>query len=254
MTMQSLHDSGLENWHDFEVSSRREIVALLRSIGEKNQLVRMLIHGEADVCVTAILGVDPDSNSVLLDCSVDRQQNQRILAAPRVSFETTLDKIRILFAADGVSATAFDGAAALKVAIPASLIRLQRREYYRMATPVSNPVHAIIPMPAELGGGSNLFPLADISCGGIAILDNKLVLGNRVGSNYPGCRIDLPEVGTVTTTLQIRNSIDLTLLNNKTNRRVGCEFIDISRGNLAYVQRYITKLERERNARIAGLG
>ncbi|HEX9172807.1 MAG TPA: flagellar regulator YcgR PilZN domain-containing protein, partial [Telluria sp.] len=47
--------SELENWHDYEVASRREIVALLRQIAEKNQLIRMLVHGEADVCVTTIL-------------------------------------------------------------------------------------------------------------------------------------------------------------------------------------------------------
>lgn len=252
--MQPFHDAGLENWHDFEVESRREIIALLRSIGEKNQLIRMLIHGESDVCVTSILDVDPDTNSLILDCSINKEQNQRILGAKRISFETTLDKIRILFTADSVQPATFENGPALKTAIPASMIRLQRREYYRMATPVSNPVRAIIPLPEELGGGTNSFPLADISCGGIAILDNKLLLGNTIGNNYPGCRIDLPDVGTVTTTLQIRNSLDLTLLNAKTNRRLGCEFVDISRGNLAYVQRYITKLERERNARIAGLG
>ena len=123
-----------------------------------------------------------------------------------------------------------------------------------MPTPLTNPVPALVPMPFELGGGNATFPLADISCGGIAILDNKLVLGNTIGNNYADCRIDLPDIGMVTATLQIRNSLDLTLLNNKSNRRLGCHFIDISRGNLAMVQRYITKLERERNARIAGLG
>jgi c-di-GMP-binding flagellar brake protein YcgR len=46
----------------------------------------------------------------------------------------------------------------------------------------------------------------------------------------------------------------MTMLNNKTNRRLGCQFVDISRGNMASVQRYITRLERERNARMAGLG
>jgi hypothetical protein len=30
--------------------------------------------------------------------------------------------------------------------------------------------------------------------------------------------------------------------------------MDISRGNMAAVQRYITRLERERNAKLAGLG
>ena len=42
-------------------------------------------------------------------------------------------------------------------------------------------------------------------------------------------------MGPVTVTLQLRNSLDMTLLNNKTNRRLGCEFVGISRGNLAAV-------------------
>ncbi len=250
--MQSPNDSELENWHDYEVVSRKEIISLLRSIGEKNQLIRMLIHGEGDVCVTSILDVLPDTNTVVLDCSINKDQNQRILYAKKVGFETTLDKIRILFKSETVQEIAFEGSPAFRIDIPETMIRLQRREYYRMATPVSNPVRATIPLPEELGGGSGVFPLADISCGGIAILDNKLILGNTIGHNYPNCRIDLPEVGTVMTTLQVRNSLDMTLLNSKTNRRLGCEFVDISRGNLANVQRYITKLERERNARIAG--
>ena len=252
--MQTQDDNRFENWHDFEVDSRREIVSLLRSLGEKNQLIRMLVHGEADVCVTSILAVDADTNSLYLDCSVDPAQNARIMAAKRLAFETTLDKIRILFSTEQtLSTTTFNGGPALLMEIPDTLIRLQRREFYRMATPVSNPVRATIPIPPELGGGNAMVPLADISCGGIAILDNKLVLGNTIGNKYPSCRIDLPEIGLVTTGLRIRNSLELTLLNNKSNRRLGCEFIDISRGNLALVQRYITRLERERNARVAGL-
>jgi c-di-GMP-binding flagellar brake protein YcgR len=244
----------MENWHDFEVSSRREIIALLRSIGEKNQLVRMLIQGESDVCVTSVLEVDPDTDTLVLDRSIDRAQNERIVKAERISFETTLDKIRILFTTDDVRETSYQNAPALMMDLPSTLIRLQRREYYRMATPVSNPVRVVVPMPEELGGGTQVFPLADISCGGIAILDNKAVLGDSIGHDYRLCRIDLPDIGLVTTTLQVRNALDITLLNNKTNRRLGCQFVDISRGNLGMVQRYITKLERERNARLAGLG
>ena len=246
-------DSLLENWHDYEVDSPREIIALLRSIGERNQMIRMLVHGEADVCVTSILDVDPDSDSLILDCSINADQNRRIVLAKRLSFETTLDKIRILFASEHVEETVYENGPAFRMAIPETMIRLQRREYYRMSTPVSTPVRVIIPLPAELGGGTGAFPLSDISCGGIAILDNKLQLGNTIGHNYDGCRLELPEIGPVTMSLQIRNSLDLTLLNSKTQRRLGCEFVNLSRGALASVQRYITKLERERNARVSGL-
>lgn len=245
-------DEALENWHDFEIEARKEIVALLRSIGQKNQLIRMLIQGESDVCVTSILEVDDARDTVVLDTSIDEDQNKRIANAERLSFETTLDKVRILFAAERIEAVTHEGEPAFRISVPLTLIRLQRREFYRMNTPVTNPVRVVIPLPDELGGPTS-FPLADISCGGIAILDNKMILGDAIGKVFPGCRIDLPEIGAVTTSLQVRNSLDMTLLNNKTNRRLGCEFTDIQRSMLAYVQRYITKLERERNARIAGM-
>jgi c-di-GMP-binding flagellar brake protein YcgR len=251
--MQAITAAEIEAWHDYDVESPREIVALLRQLGEKNQLIRMLIKGEADVCVTSLLHVDPDTETVIIDRSVNAEQNARIVAAGTVRCDTSLDKIRIVFGLDNLSEVEFEGGSALRCAIPASLIRLQRREFYRMPTPVTNPVRATIPLPAELGGDAAVFPLADISCGGIAIYDNKMQLGTTIGETYANCRIDLPEIGPVTCSLQVRNSMDMTLLNNKTSRRLGCQFVDISRANLAAVQRYITKLERERNARLSGL-
>ena len=248
-----MDEAELEDWHDYEVGSRREIVALLRQIGEHNQLIRMLIRGEADVCVTTILAVDEDSNTIVLDRSIDQAQNLRIVSAPRVKCETTLDKIRILFGAVNLAPTTWRGEPALRADIPPTLIRLQRREYYRMPTPVTNPVRALIPVPFETGGGMGVFALHDISVGGVALLDSKLQLGTTVGRVIEGCRIELPEIGPIATALEIRNSLDLTLLNHKTTRRLGCRFVDISRGGLAAVQRYITKLERERNAKLAGL-
>lgn len=251
--MQTTNDPSLENWHDYEVESPREIVALLRSLRDKHQLVHMLINGGPEACVSSIVEVDADNDTVILDKPADAEQYRRLLGARRVGFETSLDKIRIMFSTAEMSETRHMGGIALCFPIPETLVRLQRREYYRMPTPVTNPVRVTISMPPVLGG-QQTFPIADISCGGIAILDNKLQLGSTIGATFDNCKIELPETGTVSATLQIRNFLDMTLLNSKTNRRVGCEFIDLSRGNLAMVQRYITKLERERNSRFAGLG
>lgn len=245
--------SNIENWHNYQVESRREVIALLRSIGEKNQLLRLLINGEADVAVTSVLDVNPDEDEVIIDCSISSEQNQRIISARRLAFETTLDKIRIMFWTDGVYDAVYAGRPAFAFPTPTNMIRLQRRDLYRMETPLSNPVRCVIPLPEDLGGAICNFPLADISGGGIALMDEKMVLDNTIGRNYKNCRIDLKDIGTVVTTLQIRSSHDMTLLNGKTNRRLGCQFFDISRGMLNMVQKYITKLERERNARLNGL-
>lgn len=247
-------DSSLENWHNFEIESRREVITLLRAISANNQLVRLLVRDESDVCVTSILAVDPERNMVILDRSPNQAQHQRILAGRDLWFDTTLDKIRILFTSARAEECMYARGPALKIALPTSVIRLQRRELYRMPTPLSEPLRVVIALPPALGGGSAPFPLADISCGGVSMLDNRLLLGKTIGKNLTGCRIDLPDDVSVSTTLQIRNAIDVTSANNRVKRRLGCQFVDIARPMLSHVQRYIIKLERERNARLAGRG
>ncbi|MFC5547986.1 flagellar brake protein [Massilia aerilata] len=251
--MQAISKMDMENWHDYEVTSRREIIALMRRISEQRQLVRMIVPGTPDSCITSLLEIDQDSNTLTFDRSVDAEQNRRILAAGGIECETMLDKVRILFSVRSLREIAYENGTALQAPIPETLIRLQRREYYRIPTPLSNPVRVLLPVPGDAGAPSLSLPLADLSCGGIAILDNKRQLDNQIGLVLPDCRIELPEFGTVTTALQIRNSVDMTLLHNKPNHRLGCQYVDISQGNLAKVQRFITKLEREQNARIAGL-
>ncbi|MCS0589471.1 flagellar brake protein [Massilia norwichensis] len=252
--MQAISDAEL-NWRDYEIHSRREIAALMRQLFEKKQLIRLAIKGEAHSCLTSLLHVATDTGTIVLDRSVSREQNERILAAGKARCETSLDNIRIFFTVEGISETTFDGSTALRATFPASLVRLQRREFYRMTTPVTHPVLATIPLPAGQGESEDhaLLPLADISCGGIALLDNMGLLGTTIGQTFDNCVIGLPDIGPVTGSLQIRYALDVPLLNNKTNRRLGMQFIDMPHASLSAVQRYITRLERERNARLAGL-
>jgi c-di-GMP-binding flagellar brake protein YcgR len=243
-----------DNLQDYRIESRLEIIALLRALSEKNQFVKMSIIGHNDACVTSILEVDAENDYLLLDCSIDNEQNRRMISADKVSFDTALDKIRIMFSTTSMEECMFEGRLALRMPIPDNLIRLQRRDLFRINTPVLNPVRCSIPLPEDIGEGSAHFPLADISGGGIALLDEKMILDNLIGRVYKGCRIDIPEIGLVTCSLEIRSSQDLTLLNGKTSRRLGCLFRDMPRSNQNFVDRYITKLQRELNAKLTGLG
>jgi c-di-GMP-binding flagellar brake protein YcgR len=248
---------GTEDVSPYQVHSRREIIGLLRSMQERNQLVTMQAAGGADAVVTSILEVDEQSGIVVIDRAPNNTLNQRIIGSDNISFETVLDSIRILFFSNKVRECLYDNLPALYIAIPASLIRLQRREYYRVPTPVANPVRCTIRVPPddESGGPGTtvVVTLKDISGGGIGVIDEKKLLDNTIGRIYKDCRIDLPGGTVVTTNLQIRNSHDLTLASGKSIRKIGCMFVNLSSPMLAAVQRYITKLERERNAKATGL-
>ncbi|MFZ6658632.1 flagellar brake protein [Undibacterium sp. TJN19] len=244
---------GTENQSPFQVDSRREIIGLLRGLKDSKQLISMLINSGSEVFITSILEVDDVNELVTIDSAPGQLANQRIIEAPRVSFEGLLDRISIQFSTTSIERIIFEDRPALQFAIPTTMIRLQRREYYRINTPLSNPIRAMV--PAQVGDRiENLkLSLVDISCGGIAILDEKKVLDSTIGVIYEHCKLDLPTIGLVDVVLQVRNSQDLILLNGKTNRRLGCQFINMSNTVLASVQRYIMKLERERNAKLTGI-
>ncbi|GGI16364.1 MAG: flagellar brake protein [Oxalicibacterium faecigallinarum] len=242
-----------EDLDQFRVTSRREIIALLRNIGERNQLVRMVLNHGADTIVTSILEVDDDHGTMLLDCAPTEFMNQRVLESKKLSFETMLDSIRILFASSEAESCIHEGLPAFIVPLPDYMIRLQRREYYRVPTPVTNPVLCTIPVKTESEPMPVVTTLHNISGGGIAIMDEKKLIDTTFGRIYDNCRIDLPS-GPITMTLQVRNMLELSLPNGRSTNRIGCQFINPSNAALGAIQKYITKLERDRNARATGLG
>lgn len=241
--MRTPENLQFDDWHEYAVTSRREILALLRNICERRSRILVQVAGHA---VTWVTSAGCDAATLILDRAPSGEQNNRIMNADVVTFETSLDNIRIVFDSKRIRAVDYQGAPAFALDLPERIIRLQRREFYRVATPVIYPVLVSIPVPKAAGGDSVAFSLADISCGGICLLDNELALGASVGRIYTRCKIELPDVGVVTTGLQIRNSATTTLLNNRTNNRLGCQFVDMSSAHFAMVQRYVNKRECDR--------
>jgi c-di-GMP-binding flagellar brake protein YcgR len=252
MTLVSDHENDALN--PYRVNSRREVIALLRSIGERNQLVRMVINHGVDTIVTSILKIDETNNTVLLDCAPTAIMNQRVLDSKKLSFETVLENIRILFTSPPAESCIYENLPAFIIPLPESVIRLQRREFYRVPTPLTTPVSCTIPVTVDGVTTEVVTTLHNISGGGISIVDEKKLLDATQGLIYKNCKIDLPGSGIITVTLQVRNLLELTLTNGKSINRIGCEFTNPSNGTLAVVQKYITKIEREQNAKATGLG
>lgn len=247
--MPPIHpELGTENQSLYQVHSRREILSLLQGIKYQHQLITMVINGGTEVVVTSILEIDDKNNKVYIDCASSALLNQRIIESDDIEFESMLDKVRISFFASEVSHCTQNNRPALCIPVPPVLIRLQRREYFRVNIPMNQPANCQL----SLENGPYAVSVVDISGGGIAILDEQRMLETQLGYDYQNCQISLPENGSITVTLRIRNTQDLSLANGKTNRRLGCEFVNMAPASLTMVQRYIMQLERERNAHLQG--
>jgi c-di-GMP-binding flagellar brake protein YcgR len=226
------------------VTNRLEIVRILRSLAQRNELVSAFFNNGKDLLLTSVLTVYPEIDTVVLDCGSNNDLNQRILRAEKIIFVTALDKVKVQFISQGIEPSNFENKPAFVVPLPTQVLQLQRREYYRLTTPIVNPLKCKVPLGE---GRVEEFPIIDISAGGIGmILANSVALPLKVGSTYPGCRIELPGVGTLELTLGIQSLFEVTLKNGAKSLRSGCQFVNLHPSMETLIQRFILRLERDR--------
>lgn len=246
-------DADAEDLTRYQLKSRREILSLLRNVAMHNQLIRMQANNGVDSVLTSILEVDGDTDTVIIDCASIALLNQRLLESKDIAFDTALDNIRILFRTPSVEHCIYDNRPAFRIALPDSVIRLQRREFYRVKTPVANPVHCTLTIRGEKEETITVVaPLYNISGGGISIIDEKKQIDADFGRIYPDCCIDFPGSHAVVS-LRVRSAQHFTLANGKRIHRLGFEYVNPSPAATTAIQRYITKLQRDQNARETGL-
>ena len=238
----------------YRIQSPREIIFLLDAVRSQRQLVRMSADGSSESVLTSILAVEENSGSVWFDAAPSKTQNHRLADCDHISFETKLNQIRVLFTTAQAEPGDHQGYPALRVPLPESILRIQRRQFYRVNIPRANPVIATFTPPGSEGKPLDkpaLVPMLNISMGGIAVIDENNTLDGMPGVVYDNCVLALPG-GSVTVSLEIANIAHIKLASGKAVRHLGCHFVNISSAAQAFVQRYIMKLERDQNAKMAG--
>jgi c-di-GMP-binding flagellar brake protein YcgR len=230
----------------FLLHNRLDILRILRGLSSRNEMVSAFFNNGKELLLTSIIEVDAEDNSLILDYGSNEDINRRILASDRIIFVSLLDSVKIQFVANHIELAAFEGGNAFRVAFPDQVLQLQRREYYRLPTPIINPIKCLVPLE---DGKSVEVPLSDIGAGGIGIIigpDAEAVL--KAGESFPGCRINLPGVGMLEVTLRIQSTFEVPLKNGNKGLRAGCRFEGLRPAMESLIQRYIIKLERDRIA------
>jgi c-di-GMP-binding flagellar brake protein YcgR len=243
-----------DNLDPYRVRSRREIAFVLDGVRSQRQLVKMSAGGSSEAVITSILAVDESDGSIWFDAAPSNTQNHRLTNCDYISFETKLDQIRVLFKTEQAEPDEYQGYPALRVPLPESLIRIQRREYYRVTIPRGNPVLCTFTPPGTETRPLDkpvMYNMLNISMGGVAVIDEQNILDDTPGAIYENCVLALPG-GSITVSLEIKNVAHIKLANGRSVRHIGCYFANISNAMLAVVQRYILKLERDQNAKMTG--
>ncbi len=234
------------------VTRRAEILAVLRAVIAERSLASAYFDEGDAFLLTGLLAIDGEG--LIVDCSASADVNARALSASALTFVTTQAHVKVQFACGVPEQVDHEGRPAFRVGLPERLLRLQRREYYRLTTPVVDPPTCALRVCAGAAAEHEVtLHVINLSAGGLAIVAPPGELALEPGERFEDCVIALPRSVPIHLALCVRNAFEITLRNGIRMHRYGCQFAGAPAGAIAKIERYILETERGRKARDAGL-
>lgn len=225
----------------FRIYSQAEILSLMRSLQEQRNAVT-LYFGASGFIVSRVLAVDGSNGALYLDLGADAQMNERLLAADSLVAATSLSQVTLEFALEQPQRTQMSDGPALRAMLPDCVLRLQRRESFRVPASSLRPLLLSVPAQNTEAGEWRLRVL-DVSGGGLGVESLSDAPHLQNGMLLENCRLDLPETGQLIATVEVRHVATGTDTSGR--QRCGLRFVDLDPQMAALMQRYVMKLERE---------
>lgn len=227
----------------FHITGTRPIAFLLAGFAKEGEQFSVQFGG--DVFLTTLLAVQPERGQFIFDCSGSGETNARLLASERNLFVGRPGGVHVQFSTGRATELLYGGAKAFSVLLPKFVVRLQRREYFRIDTPRVRPLQFYGRLP---GGGLLNQPAHDISVTGIGLSASMLPDGLVVGQGLVNCHFALPEdEQDLFFTATIRHLTEQESRAGVRHWRIGLNFDDLPMSAQNRIQRYIDKVERERH-------
>jgi c-di-GMP-binding flagellar brake protein YcgR len=223
------------------------IAQILNELAKNKTTLNLSFNYGQDQGLTTVIGVSRDKKSVYMDKSLDVGFNKRLLSSGTVVFTKT-DGIRLRWVSHQLTEVRLKDGDAIKLPLPDSLYRFQRREFFRSITPATDPVVCYIPYrnPTNDAEQTLEMHLVDVSLGGIGtVVPDHLSSLLTLETVFPHCSIKLPHFGELETSLCVKHITETVMLNGAKKFRVGFQFVGLSHAEERIVQQYVLQLERE---------
>ena len=228
----------------FHITGQRPVQFLLAGLAEQGEQFAVQFNEGREHFLTLLLAAPPGKGTLIFDCSGSPEINRRLLASQHNVFSGRPGGIQVQFSTGPASEVIHAGARAFAVALPAYVLRLQRREAFRIETPQARPLQFYGRLPD--GSVLNL-PAHDISCAGIGLtatmLPETLVLGTTLSN---ACFALPDDKGNLFVEASVRHLTACESRAGSRHWRVGLEFRHYEHTSENRIQRYIARIEHER--------
>jgi flagellar brake protein len=222
-----------------------EVGVQLRNLANRGDFLTLQYRGGQ--LVTRILEVNTRERTFVFDWGALPEQNREVLETGQCQFHASPDGVRVEFATSAPHETMFEGRPAFESAFPEVLYYVQRREYFRVDTPVLEPCLCRGAVPAD--GQRFQFEVHDLSLGGIGLrTTDPRAASFEMGLKIADVELDLRSHGTLRVDLALAVLRFVDLPNGDRRYHLGFRFIALPGAAENSLQRYITQLEMKRRA------
>ncbi|MDD4905831.1 MAG: flagellar brake protein [Methylobacter tundripaludum] len=228
----------------FSIQNPKQIISHLSLLVKNKCLLSARFGANNESYITTLLSVNEGNNTVVLDYGPKEDLNQRILNAGKVSFDTDYNGIKVSFAGTGLKKITHKGDSAFSMSIPKSLYWMQRREYYRVKSPLSKPSYCQLIVEGREPVNLKLY---DISLTGFAMLNVSKEVSDLLipGTSFSQCKLILSEAGESPISFEICAKYIINPDKPQKIQKIGCKFNKITRSVEEVIQRYMHQIQRE---------
>lgn len=232
----------------YRLSSPVEVGFVLRTLAQRADFVTAYFNAGKEMLLTRILDVNLKARQFVFDLSGHQASNAAIQKAEKVVFIALPEGVKVQFSTGQIREILHEGRPAFSAPFPPDLIKLQRREFFRLPTPLSNPYFCRL----TLGNDSPLrLELRDISLGGAGMWFPETHIARiELGMKFQQVMFDLGPGGVMRLDIEVRNYRSIVNRQGQTQYIVGVRFCNMSRALESNLQKLISHLERERKALI----
>lgn len=225
----------------FFILNPKQIIAMLGQFIYKSIPVTVQFNNGNDFILTRLLEARRDA--LIFDLGGDPQANKRLLKSATCTFVTAVNGIQVQFSTSGgVKQVWWGDADAFSVKLPTRVVRLQRRDAYRITIPVVKTIPVRLQYN-QLGGTSNeTCPIHDLSISGLGVTFPQQP-SHETGETIERVTFVLPEQGEIECGGIIRHVTNIPDGSHNRSYRMGIAFKKLPRQMEIAIQRYIIAIE-----------
>ena len=228
----------------FSIQNPKQIISNLLLLVKNKCLLSARFGANNESYITTLLDISEKNNALVLDYGPKEDLNQQILSTSKVVFNTEYNGIKVSFTGTALKKITYKGDPAFSMPIPKSLYWMQRREYYRVKSPLSKSSYCQLILKDKPPINLKLY---DISLTGFAMLNVSKEVSELLipGTSFSECKLVLSETGEGMISFEVCAKYIINPDKVQKIQKIGCKFIKITRSIEDIIQRYMQQIQRE---------